>query len=150
LIIDQSQENKLHKFNKGGLAALVLAGLLIGFGPNPVSAKGIVWQSFSDGMARGKSENKKVFLHFYATWCGACKTMENKTFKDPAVIAYLNKNFVPIKVNTDREQRTSRMFRIRVLPDNWFIDEDGNPIGHQPGYIAPKKLKVLLKTILEE
>jgi len=140
----------LHKFNKGGLAALVLAGLLIGFGPNPVSAKGIVWQSFSDGMARGKSENKKVFLHFYATWCGACKTMENKTFKDPAVIAYLNKNFVPIKVNTDREQRTSRMFRIRVLPDNWFIDEDGNPIGHQPGYIAPKKLKVLLKTILEE
>jgi thiol:disulfide interchange protein len=140
----------LFKFIKYGLAALILAVLLIGLGPDPASAKGIAWQRFSEGMARSKSENKKVFLHFYATWCGACRTMENKTFRDPAVIAYLNENFVPIKVDTDRQPVTSRMFRIRVLPDNWFIDEDGKPMGHQPGYIAPKRLKDMLKQILED
>lgn len=138
----------MNKLKKIGLAFLILAGLTICFGPNPVSAKGIAWQGFSEGMARGKSENKKVFVHFYASWCGACKTMENNTFSDPAVIAYLNENFIPIKVNTDREPGTSRMFRIRVLPDNWFIDEAGKPLGHQPGYIAPKRLKGMLKQVL--
>ena len=50
----------MYKFKKSGVAALILAGLIIGFGPNPVFAKGIAWQSFSNGMARGKSENKKI------------------------------------------------------------------------------------------
>lgn len=101
-------------------------------------------------MARGKSENKKIFLHFYAQWCGACKIMGNKTFKDPAVIAYINKNLIPIKVDTDREQEPSQIFKIRLLPDNWFIAEDGKPIGHRPGYIAPDQLKGILKMLMDE
>jgi len=44
--------------------------------------------------------------------------MENKTFKDATVIAYRNEKFIPIKVNADREPKTSQMFRVRALPDN--------------------------------
>jgi thiol:disulfide interchange protein len=123
---------------------------MLGFLYHPVSAKEIAWQRFSDGMARGKSENKKIFLHFYARWCGACKTMENNTFGDPAIIAYINENFIPIKVDADREQETSQKFRVRYLPDNWFIDEDGKIIGHRPGYITPEKLKGLLKMLMNK
>ena len=130
--------------------ALVITGFMIGFVPNPVFAKEIAWQSFADGMARGKSENKKIFLHFYANWCGACRIMENKTFKEPAVVAYINENFIPIKVNADREPETSQIFRVRALPDNWFIDEDGKPIGHQPGYINPENLKGILKRLMDK
>lgn len=130
--------------------ALVLTGFMIGFWPNPVSAKEIAWQSFAEGLARGRSENKQIFLHFYANWCGACRIMENKTFKDPAVIAYINENFIAIKVNADRDQETSQIFRVRALPDNWFIDKDGKPIGHQPGYIPPKKLTGILKMLMDE
>jgi uncharacterized protein YyaL (SSP411 family) len=130
--------------------ALVLTGFMIGFLHNPVSAKEIAWQSFAEGMARGKSENKKIFLHFYANWCGACRIMENKTFRNAAVIAYINENFIPIKVNADREQETSQIFRVRALPDNWFIAQDGKPIGHQPGYIPPKKLTGILKMLIDE
>ncbi len=130
--------------------ALVLTGLTVGFLHKPVPAKEIAWQSFAEGMARGKSENKKIFLHFYANWCGACKIMEDKTFRNATVIAYINENFIPIKVNADREQETSRMFRVRALPDNWFIDEDGKPIGHQPGYIPPENLKGILKMLIDE
>lgn len=138
------------KLKRVGLVALVLTGFMIGFLHNPVSAKEIAWQSFADGMARGNSENKKIFLHFYANWCGVCRIMENNTFKDPVVIAYINENFIPIKVNADREQETSRIFRVRALPDNWFIDEDGKPIGHRPGYIPPKKLTGILKMLMDK
>jgi thiol:disulfide interchange protein len=123
---------------------------MLGFLQHPASAKEIAWQDFANGMARGKAENKKIFLHFYAKWCGACKIMETKTFKDPAVIAYINQNFIPIKVDTDRERKTSQIFRVRMLPDNWFIAEDGKPIGHLPGYIAPDQLKGILKKLMRE
>lgn len=138
------------RFKKFGIVVLVLCGLMFGALHNPAYTKEIAWQGFSDGMARGRSENKKVFLHFYAQWCGACKIMENKTFQDPAVIAYINENFIPIKVDTDQEREISQIFRIRLLPDSWFIAEDGKPIGHQPGYITPRQLKGILQNLINE
>ncbi len=138
------------KLKNRGLIALLFVGLTLGLLSSPGYSKEVEWETFADGMARSKIEKKKIFLHFYAKWCGACKIMENNTFKNPGVAAYLNENFIPIKVDTDREQQTSTMFRVRMLPDNWFIAEDGKPIGHRPGYIAPEKFKGLLKVLLDE
>ena len=138
------------KLKNHGLIALLFVGLTLGLLRSPGYSKEVEWQTFADGIARSKIEKKKIFLHFYAKWCGACKIMENNTFKNPGVAAYLNENFIPIKVDTDREQQTSTLFRVRMLPDNWFIAEDGKPIGHRPGYITPEKFKGLLKVLLDD
>ena len=138
------------KLTTAGLVFVALTGFILGFAYKSASAKEIEWQSFAGGIARGKTENKKIFLHFYAQWCSACRIMDNKTFRDPSVIAYLNENFIPIKVDTDREQETSQLFRVRFLPDNWFIAEDGKPIGHRSGYITPDQLKGILKKLVTE
>ena len=110
----------------------------------------IQWHTYHDGMARGKFENKRVFIHFWAEWCAACKTMEKNTFSDPDVIAALNENFIPVKVNADREVTTAGMYRVQALPDNWFIATDGEIIGNRPGYIPPDLLKNILKIILSD
>jgi thiol:disulfide interchange protein len=138
------------KFGRILIVVIFLIGLLGFFVPGIASAKDIQWQSFSAGMARGKAENKKVFVHFYANWCGTCKIMENKTFKDPGVIAALNQDYIPIKVDVDRSRKISEIFKVKFLPDNWFITGDNEIIGHRTGYIAPKQLKVLLKMFSEE
>ena len=132
------------------LIALVLSALSLGLIDNAAFSKEIEWQSFTDGMARGKFENKKVFLHFYAEWCAACKVMEEKTFKDPGVIASLNANFIPIKVDVDREKQTSAMFKVQLLPDTFFLAANSDIIGHRPGYISPEQLKVILKMLMDE
>jgi thioredoxin-like negative regulator of GroEL len=138
------------KFSKILIIVMVWLGLSGGFLPEIAFSKDIRWQSFADGMARGKSENKKVFLHFYAEWCAACKTMEDRTFKDPGVIASLNKDFVPVKVDIDRNKKISEMFKIKVLPDTWFIAENAKILGHRPGYISPVQLKTLLKMLINQ
>jgi len=130
------------------LFALILTALSIGLLHKAAFSKGIEWQSYADGMARGKFEKKKVFLHFYAEWCAACKTMEDSTFKDPAVIASLNKDFIPIKVDVDRDKQTSALYRVKLLPDTWFIAENAGIIGHQPGYISREQLRKILKSLL--
>jgi thioredoxin-related protein len=126
------------------LIAVFAGGLGVAWG---ASGK-IGWHSYEAGMARSKFEKKKVFLHFFADWCTYCVEMERKTFKDPAVVAALNRDFIPIRVDADREKATSALYRVKGLPDSWFISETGEAIGHRPGYIPPEQLIGILKMVL--
>ena len=106
---------------------------------------GIQWVSYAEGRQRGEAENKKVFLVFNADWCRYCLQMEKETFQNPTVIAYVNRNFVPISVNSDREQDIAEKYKVRGLPNTWFISEAGEPIANRPGYIAPDEMLKILK-----
>ena len=108
---------------------------------------GIQWFSYAEGRQRGEAENKKVFLVFNADWCRYCLQMEKETFQDPTVIAYVNRNFVPISVNSDKEQKIAAKYNVRGLPSTWFISENGDRIGNRPGYIASDEMLKILKYI---
>ena len=111
------------------------------------AAGGIRWFAYDEGMALGRQEGKKIFLSFHADWCAFCKKMEKESFSKPAIIDYLNKHFISIKVNTDEERDTAVKYFVRGLPVTWFLEPDGNKIGGNPGYIPPKQLLALLKYI---
>lgn len=124
--------------------------LFINVSASSTRLKEIQWHSYDDGMARSKFEKKRVFLHFTAEWCYYCGVMEKETFNDPAIISSLNENFIPIKVDYDKETKTSDYYSVRGLPDTIFIAENGEIIGRRPGYIPPEVLKRILKSILKE
>ena len=107
----------------------------------------INWRSYEEGMVLSKIEKKKVFLHFYADWCGFCRKMANTTFKDSSLINYLNENFMLIRVNTDREPRTAGNYGVAGLPTTVFLTPMGEPIFSVPGYIAKDPLMSMLKEI---
>lgn len=109
----------------------------------------IDWHSYESGLARSKFEKKKVFLYFHAEWCTFCAEMDKKTFKDPAVIASLNRNFIPIRVDSDREQAAASLFRVKGLPDSWFLAESGDVIGHRPGFIPADQLMKILDVVIK-
>ncbi|MCB2146439.1 MAG: thioredoxin family protein [Deltaproteobacteria bacterium] len=108
---------------------------------------GIQWLSYAEGRQRGEAENKKVFLVFNADWCRYCQQMEKETFQNPTVVAYVNRNFVPISVNSDREQDIAAKYSVRGLPSTWFISENGDRIGNRPGYISADEMLKILKYI---
>ncbi len=116
-------------------------------GRNATRADRIVWRGYAEGMELSRNKEKKVFLNFYADWCRYCKEMDQKTFKDKAVIVYLNDNFIPIRVNSDKEPKTASDYQVTGLPVSWFLSEKGERIGSQPGYIPPDSLLTLLKYI---
>jgi thioredoxin-related protein len=49
-------------------------------------------------------EAKPVFFDVYTSWCGWCKRMDATTFKNPEVVAAINKNFHPVKFNGERKE----------------------------------------------
>ena len=138
------------KFKTTAFVLLVPIFSMLFFISDSASTTGIQWHSYEDGMARSKFEKKKVFIHFTADWCYYCGVMEKETFQDPVIISSLNKNFISIKVDFDKETTTSSHYRVRGLPDTIFIAENGRIIGRRPGYIPPDVMKLILNTILEQ
>ena len=126
------------------LLALSLILCVAGIAP---ASDSINWHSYEEGMILSKVEKKKVFLHFYADWCGFCRKMANTTFKDSALINYLNDNYMPIMVNTDREPQTAGNYGVAGLPTTVFLTPIGEPIFTVPGYIATDPLMSMLKEI---
>ncbi len=107
--------------------------------------KNIKWHTYNEGMKLGRKKDKKIFLHFWAEWCGYCTRMRNETFRAKSVISYLNQNFISVRVDFDREQTTAAKYKVRGLPDTHFLTEEGKRISNLPGFIRAELLIGILK-----
>ncbi|MEA5448176.1 thioredoxin domain-containing protein [Leptolyngbya sp. CCNP1308] len=61
------------------------------------------WPWCDEALERARADNKPIFLSIGYSSCHWCTVMEGEAFSDEAIAAYMNANFIPIKV--DREER---------------------------------------------
>ena len=118
-----------------------------GLAPETHAGPDLKWYSFKDYADQGNSGGKKIYIHFWAAWCRYCDRMERETFSNRSVIAALNKEFYPIKVNTDQEPLVAGMFGVRGLPSNLFLTEKGKILAHRPGFMSPKTFMKILRSV---
>jgi thioredoxin-related protein len=107
----------------------------------------IGWRDYTPGMAMAAKRGKSIFLYFHAPWCTYCTKLKETTFKDKKVLAYLDKNFISIQVNTDKNQALSNEWKVKGLPTLWFLESDGTKINSIPGYLDAAQLLLVLKYI---
>ena len=99
---------------------------------NPVD-----WVAWNDeSLARAKKEQKIMLVSIGYSACHWCHVMEHESFEDSTVAAFMNKNFVCIKV--DREERPDvdqvYMNAVQLMtgrggwPLNCFALPDGRPL----------------------
>jgi thioredoxin-related protein len=129
-------------------AVLLLVILALGTSSSFGASEKIDWHTYEGGMARSKFEKKKVLLYFFAEWCTYCAQMERQTFKNPTVIATLNRNFIPIRVDSDRDTATASLFRVQGLPFSVFLSDNGEKIAHVPGFIPPEQMMKILHMLM--
>jgi hypothetical protein len=70
---------------------------------------GVHWMSFEEAVKLNDANPKRIFIDTYTGWCGWCKKMDASTFKDTAVIKYMNENFYAVKL--DAETKDTINFR---------------------------------------
>lgn len=81
-------------------------------------------------LENAKKQEKPVFVMLYADWCPHCNIMKAEVLSDPAVIDFLNKNFVCTYKNIEKEEGIAlkNQFGTKSLPSFLFLDSDENLI----------------------
>ncbi|MFO8014182.1 MAG: thioredoxin family protein [Phycisphaerae bacterium] len=102
--------------------------------PQPKAAKKplipIAWRTHLDAACNEAAKRGIcTLIYFRADWCSPCRLMGKGTFTLPAVAQYINRHFVPVKVD-DSEGRSeaTKRYEIRVYPSVLFLDPGGKPL----------------------
>lgn len=103
----------------------------------PLDAKAVL----AAGMERAAKEQKRVFLHFGAPWCGWCHKLEDWMAR-PEIAAVLGKDFVDVKIDNDRMTGGKEIFQAQMaaagqkeggIPWFLFLSADGAMVAHSTG-----------------
>lgn len=127
--------------------------------------KKINWLSFEDAIRLNKGNPKKIFVDVYTDWCHWCKVMDKKTFVDPLIIDYMNKNYYAVKFDgesRDPIQLRGQTYRFgetggyhelaahllrgkMVYPTYVILDERFDILRPIRGFRRPPELDMILK-----
>ncbi|MBF2098796.1 MAG: thioredoxin domain-containing protein, partial [Gloeomargaritaceae cyanobacterium C42_A2020_066] len=101
-------------------------------GENPIDW----WPWIPEALETARATDRPIFLSIGYSSCHWCTVMEGEAFSDPAVAAYMNAEFLPIKV--DREERPD-IDQIYIQAVQAMIGQAGWPLNVflDPADLAP-------------
>lgn len=127
-------------------------------------AEAIEWLTIEEAVKRMEKEPRKIVIDVYTDWCSWCKKMDQSTFTDPQVAAYVNKNYYAVKLNAEgkdpihvnnRTYNYNPEYKVHELaiaflqgqmsyPTTVYLDEQLRILTPVPGYLdAPTFSKIL-------
>ena len=146
-----------------GLAlALLVLGLLLGarsfesglglnllprLGGNPAKEGGPRWmrQDYEGALAAARTGGKLLVVDVYAEWCAACKELDEKTWPDPGVSAWIDAHAVAVRVDTHAVRRDlAGSLGILGYPTVLVVDGNGRVLRRREGFQTPAEMLAFL------
>lgn len=93
---------------------------------------------FASAQALATQTNRLLVVHFWAPWCEPCLRMEHDVLSAPGLGAALEKRFVLVKVNRDRDPELAEQLGVRYLPTDVVLSPDGKVVGRLPASLTPQ------------
>jgi len=110
------------------------------------SAQEINWMSMNEALNAQKKNPKKIFIDVYTVWCGPCRMLSEKTFKNKDVVKYINDTYDPAKANTRNGMHDfAGALGVSAYPTMFVLDEKGTPLFPITGYYTATQLEPLIK-----
>lgn len=131
-----------------GAGILVIALIYSGLGA-PMPPDQIGWRSdLQAASLESQSRRQPMLLYFSASWCPPCKIMKRHTFTDPAIIALLREQWVPVLIDVTNpspaDETLARLHAVEYLPTLIVVSPEGHVRGRTTGGKTPAQLAAWL------
>lgn len=115
------------------------------FSPKPNKADLIHWRQWGrDPFSEAKRLQRPVLLALSAVWCHWCHVMDETTYSDTGVIAYINENFIPVRADADMRPDIDSLYNQGGWPSTLVLSQEGE-IVRGDTYIPPEDMVSWLK-----
>ena len=94
---------------------------------------------YEHAQAAAVQEKKIVLIDFFTTWCVPCKKLDSVTWKDDAVLEWIGKQAVALKIDAEKNVELAKRFKIDSYPTVLLLKPDGTLIDRLVGYKEPKE-----------
>ncbi len=110
------------------------------FSPRPNKADQIPWRPWSqESLREAERLQRPVLLALSAVWCHWCHVMDETTYSDPAVIAFIQKNFIAVRVDADRRPDIDAQYNQGGWPSTVILTPAGEVIAGAT-YLPPDEM----------
>ncbi|NIJ55589.1 thioredoxin family protein [Dyadobacter arcticus] len=158
-------------FTTTSFFVLITLAALTGFRSDSanIPVEGIQWLTIEEAYAKVQKVPRKVLIDLFTDWCGWCKVMDRETFKNKAVVDYVNKNYYAVKLDAEQKEAIKlgeKNFKYLPqggrgineialaltnnqpsYPTTVFLDDHFNMIQPLPGYLKAKEFHQIITFI---
>jgi thioredoxin-like negative regulator of GroEL len=128
------------------LSALVICSVSYFSCAVPVFAQEVPWRlDYNAARKEAREKNKPIVLDFGTNDCFWCKKLDMTTFRDPAVVKALTDQFIPVKINADKDMTLAQALGINSYPTLVFAAPNGKILNQQDGYVDVAQFSQLLQ-----
>lgn len=114
-------------------------------------SKEVEWNRWTPAIfEQAKKDKRLILVDFSAEWCGFCKKMDKTTWRDPQVLAVINENFIPVKVEDEVDPELAEKYRDYGRPAMIVLDADGKEVFKKTGYQTPQFMLWTLQGVLQD
>jgi len=111
-----------------------------------ISLYALDFHSYEEGLKLQQKSGKILMLDVMRTNCHYCKDMERKVFDNKNMSAWLNKRFIPVKLNLDFDTLPLGI-HVYFTPTFFFVNKEHKIIKKVPGSWGIQDFKDLTKNI---
>lgn len=129
--------------------ALAVVGVLLliqAFSARGRAGRPAVFADLTLAQARADAAagRRVLLVDYWAAWCGPCRMMDERTWNDPGVAAWVAQHAVAVQIDVDRNGDLARAASVSAIP-LVVVEIDGNVVERIVGFVEPGSMLARLR-----
>src|SRR5262245_31532657 len=125
--------------------AILAFGALASF-DSAAAAQEIRWrQDYTAARRESVETGKPLFVDFSTESCFWCKKLDAVTWRDPKIVKLLNEQFIPVKLDGEKETRLVQSLQVDGYPTLIVATAEGKVVGRHAGFLDAAQMTSLLR-----
>lgn len=98
----------------------------------------IRWKAdLKSAQKEASKSGRPMLIVFGAEWCAHCGRFEKRTLGDSKMAGIINRDFVPVRLDFDEEQKTAAVMEVEALPCTVILSPEADLLGRVVGAKQP-------------